>query len=128
MFLESSPGKKMVLCLLPMSDESAIDSIPSTPELGEIVESLVVVNDESLGGSLWGSTVQDRLGLSGAVVYATEPSSPIDRGVGCGERPRKGNQLPKKLRKRELTLHVRSPGVLEATWRVPNALYNSWRT
>lgn len=113
---ESGP-EKLLLIVLPSTTVTSEELIRPTPEMSSMIDAAIVVNDEKTEGNLWGSAVIERLGIDRSKVYATSPSSPIDRGVAPAEKPRKANQLPKRLRTRNLTIRNRGPGVLELTWR-----------
>lgn len=116
-FLESG-RERTVLCVLPQTDPEAIDRVPRERGVGALVEAMIVVNDRSLGGALWGTEVQERLGIDRAAVYATEPGAPLDRPAG-GRAAGRGSALPRKLRRGPLTLRRRAGApVLEARWRL----------
>lgn len=119
-FMESSPGK-MVLCLLPNVDEHALDLVPEAPDVGGVVETLIVHNDPRLEGFLWGTELRRRLGLGETVVFATEPTQPIDRLPTRAKKLRKANKMPRRLRRRSLTIHRENRRVIRATWALGGA-------
>ncbi len=107
-FLEATPDKAVIV-LLPHTDPDAVERVVEA-DTRAAVTCLVVINDENHEGYLWSSTVRERLGLNSTVVYATDPSAPIDRTMSTLEKPRKANQLPKKLPKAAQTQTKRHDG------------------